>query len=196
MPEADGFAVLRAVGDAMPLVMFVTAFDRTRSARSRSARSTTCSSPSAGTGCRRRGAGSRASRACAWARCGSKVLELIEDLQTAKRHLTRFVVREAGRLLLVDAAQVDWIEAADNYAVLHAGAATHLVRETMAGLATGLDPERFVRIHRSTIVQIDRVREVQPAFHGDFIVLLRDGTRLNMSRGYRSAVEAVLGRSL
>ena len=123
-------------------------------------------------------------------------MELVDELQTPKRHLTRFVVRAAGRLLLVDAAQVDWIEAADNYAVLHVGEATHLVRETMAGLVTELDPERFVRIHRSTIVQIDRVRELRPAFHGDFIVLLRDGTRLNMSRGYRSAVEAVLGRTL
>lgn len=66
----------------------------------------------------------------------------------------------------------------------------------MAGLASELDPERFVRIHRSMIVQIDRVRELLPAFHGDFMVVLRDGTRLNMSRGYRSVVEAVLGRSL
>ena len=197
MPEADGFAVLRAVGDAMPAVVFVTAFDQYALGAFEVHALDYLLKPFN----RNRfvDAVARARELLARARgrvADPKVFELIDDLQAAKRHLTRFVVREAGRLLLVDAARVDWIEAADNYAVLHAGAATHLVRETMAGLATELDHERFVRIHRSTIVQIDRVRELLPAFHGDFIVLLRDGTRLNMSRGYRSAVEAVLGRSL
>ena len=197
MPEADGFAVLRAVGDAMPAVVFVTAFDQYALGAFEVHALDYLLKPFNRTRFVDTVARAREHLAHARGRAADpKVLGLIDELQTAKRHLTRFVVREAGRLLLVDAAQVDWIEAADNYAVLHAGAATHLVRETMAGLATELDPERFVRIHRSTIVQIDRVRELLPAFHGDFIVVLRDGTRLNMSRGYRSAVEAVLGRSL
>jgi two-component system LytT family response regulator len=197
MPEADGFAVLRAVGDAMPAVVFVTAFDQYALAAFEVHALDYLLKPFNRS--RFVDAVARAREHLARARGSAadpKVLELIDELQTPKHHLSRFVVRAAGRLLLVDAAQVDWIEAADNYAVLHAGATTHLVRETMAGLATELDPERFVRIHRSTIVQIDRVRELLPAFHGDFIVVLRDGTRLNMSRGFRSAVEAVLGRSL
>jgi hypothetical protein len=76
------------------------------------------------------------------------------------------------------------------------GPATHLVRDTMNGLAEELDAEKFVRIHRSTIVQIDRIRELLPAFHGDFVVVLHDGTRLTMSRGYRQQVEALLRRPL
>jgi two-component system LytT family response regulator len=80
--------------------------------------------------------------------------------------------------------------------VLHVGPATHLVRDTMNGLAEELDAEKFVRIHRSTIVQIDRIRELLPAFHGDFVVVLHDGTRLTMSRGYRQQVEALLRRPL
>jgi two-component system, LytTR family, response regulator len=197
MPEADGFAVLRAVADAMPAVVFVTAFDqyalgafevhaldyllkpfnRTRfldavaRARERLAR----------------GAGPAAN---------PKMLGFVDELRAAKRHLSRFVVRAAHRLLLVDAADVDWIEAADNYALLHVGAATHPVRETLSRLMGELDPARFVRIHRSTIVQIDRVRELLPAFHGDFVVVLRDGTRLSMSRSCRPGLEAVLGRPL
>jgi len=197
MPEADGFAVLRAVGDAMPAVVFVTAFDQYALGAFEVHALDYLLKPFNRT--RFLQTVARAREHLARARVGAadpKVMGLIDELQVAKRHLRRFVVRAPGRLLLVDAGQVDWIEAADNYALLHVGAATHLVRETMAGLASELDPDRFVRIHRSTIVQIDRVRELLPAFHGDFIVVLRDGTRLNMSRGYRSAVEAVLGRSL
>ena len=197
MPEADGFSVLREVGDEMPAVVFVTAFDQYALAAFEVHALDYLLKPFNRNRFADAVARAREHLARASGRAVEpKVLDLIGELQTAKRHLTRFVVRAAGRLLLVDAAQVDWIEAADNYAVLHAGEATHLVRETMGGLATELDPERFVRIHRSTIVQIDRVRELLPAFHGDFVVVLRDGTRLNMSRGYRSAVEAVLGRSL
>ena len=194
-PRRTDSTVVRALGDAMPMVVFVTAFDqyalgafevhaldyllkpfnRTRFLRTVS----------------------RAREHLARGR-GTDVplMGLLGELQAGKRRLTRFVVRAAGRLLIVEAGQVDWIEAADNYAVLHVGAATHPVRETMADLAGELDPERFVRIHRSTIVQIDRVRELLPAFHGDFVAVLRDGTRLDMSRSHRSDVEAVLGRSL
>jgi two-component system, LytTR family, response regulator len=198
MPGLDAFGVINAIGaERMPTVIFITAYDEYALRAFEVHALDYLLKPFNRNRFADAVARVREHLARARGRAAEpNVLELIDDLQTATRHLTRFVVRAAGRLLLVDAAQVDWIEAADNYAVLHAGAATHLVRETMAGLATELDPERFVRIHRSTIVQIDRVRELQPAFHGDFIVLLRDGTRLNMSRGYRSAVEAVLGRSL
>jgi len=195
MPEADGFAVVRALGDAMPVVVFVTAFDQYALGAFEVHALDYLLKPFNRT--RFLHTVSRAREHLARGRMAeSQLMGFIGELQTGKRHLTRFVVRAAGRLLLVDAGQVDWIEAADNYAVLHVGAATHTVRETMADLAGELDPERFVRIHRSTIVQIDRVRELLPAFHGDFVVVLRDGTRLDMSRSHRPDVEAVLGRSL
>jgi two-component system LytT family response regulator len=91
---------------------------------------------------------------------------------------------------------VDWIEAADNYVVLHTGATSHAVRDTMSRVEQELDADAFVRVHRSTIVRIDRVRELLPSFHGDFIIVLHDGTRLAMSRTYRQRVEQVLGRRL
>ena len=99
--------------------------------------------------------------------------------------LRRFVVKERGRYLLVPAEEVHWIGAAGNYAEIHARGGTHLVRATIADLTAQLDPTRFARIHRSTIVQIDKIREIIPEWHGDFDVLLEDGTTLKMSRGFR-----------
>ncbi len=75
------------------------------------------------------------------------------------------------------------------------GSSTRLMRETMGGLEARLDPEKFVRIHRSTIVQVDRIKGMQPAFHGDYIVILQDGTRLNLSRSYREKLQALLGQT-
>jgi two-component system LytT family response regulator len=197
MPEADGFAVLRAVGETLPAVVFVTAFDQYALGAFEVHALDYLLKPFSRARFLRSVARAREHLARASGRAADATLMgLIGELQPAKRYLRRFVVPAAGRLTLVETGQVDWIEAADNYAVLHAGATTHVVRETMSRLAAALDPDRFVRIHRSTIVQIDRVHELQPAFHGDFVVILRDGTRLTMSRTYRSQVESVLGRSL
>ncbi len=106
--------------------------------------------------------------------------------------MTRFVVRSVGRLLLIDVAEVDWIEAAGNYVRLHHGRESHLLRETMSALEARLSPRRFARIHRSTIVNLDRVRELHHILHGDYSVLLRDGTRLTLSRGYREQFERLV----
>jgi two-component system LytT family response regulator len=92
----------------------------------------------------------------------------------------------------VDVASIDWIESADNYVILHCGARQHLLRETMTRLAGRLDPRRFARIHRSTIVQIDRVDRLEPLARGDWMVVLRDGVRLTMSRTYRADIRARL----
>ncbi len=103
----------------------------------------------------------------------------------AARRSERFAVRERDRFVIISASEVSWIGAAGNYAELHVTGATHLVRATMAELEEGLDPERFVRIHRATLVRIDRIREVAPASHGDCDVVLDDGTVLKLSRRYR-----------
>lgn len=110
---------------------------------------------------------------------------LVRALEPAPRFLDRLVVRNAGRVVFLKADEMDWIEASGNYAGLHCGAETHWIRETMATLESKLDPARFVRIHRSAIVNLDRVKEIQPSFHGDGIVLLRGGKRLPLSRNYR-----------
>jgi two-component system LytT family response regulator len=106
--------------------------------------------------------------------------------------MTRFVVRGVGRLLLIEVGEVDWIEAAGNYVRLHHGRESHLLRETMSSLEARLSPRRFARIHRSTIVNLARVRELHHILHGDYSVLLRDGARLTLSRGYRERFERLI----
>lgn len=102
-----------------------------------------------------------------------------------RRHAERLLVADDGRSFFVRAADVDWIEAARNYARLHAGDRVHTVRTTLAALEQRLDPGRFRRISRSALVNLDRVREVQPWFHGDAIVILESGARVTLSRRYR-----------
>ena len=97
-------------------------------------------------------------------------------------YIGRFAVRSDGRVRFVAAADVDWVEADGNYMVLHVGAAEHRLRASLAGLTEGLDPKRFVRIHRSVIVNIERIREVQPWFGGDYIAILHTGAKLRVSR--------------
>ena len=110
----------------------------------------------------------------------------------SRRLLTRIVVKEGDRIRFVRVDDVDWIEAADYYAKIHVAGETYMIRETLANLEAQLDPERFVRIHRSTIVNLDRVREMQPWFHGAFVVLLEDGTELRLSRSRREHLQSLL----
>ncbi|HXV86562.1 MAG TPA: LytTR family DNA-binding domain-containing protein [Gemmatimonadales bacterium] len=107
--------------------------------------------------------------------------------------LDRFAVKRADAITIVPASTVDWIEAARDYVKLHAGREVYLIRATMTALETRLDPREFIRIHRSTVVRVDRIRELQPFFHGDYVVVLKDGTKLRMSRSYRPAVQRRLG---
>jgi two-component system LytT family response regulator len=99
--------------------------------------------------------------------------------------LTRFAVKDRGRFVLLRPDQIDWIHSAANYAELHAGSRSYLVRMTMKELTDKLDPSRFVRIHRSTIVNIDRIVEIRPQSHGEFLVVVEDGTHLRLGRRYR-----------
>jgi two-component system LytT family response regulator len=103
-------------------------------------------------------------------------------------------VASGGRILFVSVADIDWIEAEGNYARLHVGRRVYDVRETLQALVEQLDPREFIRIHRSTIVNIRRVREVQPWFQGSHIVLLQNGEELRMSRYQRDAAECLLGK--
>ena len=108
----------------------------------------------------------------------------------------RLMVKSDGRIRVIRTADIDWCEASGNYVGLHVGAQCHFVRDTMAHLESELDPRQFIRIHRSTIVNVDRVQEMEPSFSGDYVVILRGGTRLTLSRGYRDVMQARLGRPL
>ena len=127
-----------------------------------------------------------------------KLFALLEDRAAPppeKRtagHLTRFMIKASGRVLFLKAEDVDWIAADDYYVKLHAGRKTHMLRETLSDLETRLDPEKFIRIHRSTIVNIERIKELHPHFNGEYLVILQDGTELKLSRSRREQVQAAL----
>jgi two-component system, LytTR family, response regulator len=101
-------------------------------------------------------------------------------------------VRNNGHVLFLAPAEIEWIEAAGNYVRLNAGGESHLLRETMSGVESKLPKERFLRIHRSAIVNLEAVREMVPSPHGDFVIVLRSGKRLPLSRGYRDRLEVAL----
>jgi two-component system LytT family response regulator len=107
--------------------------------------------------------------------------------------LERVPVKSRGRVFFVPTAEIDWLEAAGNYVTLHVGGEQHMIRQTMAGMEVRLDPTLFVRIHRSRIVNINRIRELQPLDGGESLVILDGGTRLRLSRGYRDHLHQRLG---
>jgi len=112
------------------------------------------------------------------------------------RYLSRVVLKSTGKINFVEVAEIDWIEADGDYLKLHTAKGAHLLRSTMAQMEKQLDPRDFVRIHRSTMVRLSRVKELQPYFHGEYVVLLGDGTRLKLSRSYREQLQAALGQAL
>ena len=104
----------------------------------------------------------------------------------------RIAVRQNGRVIFIMLDEIDWIEAADNYVILHRGKENHLIRTTMNELQGRLDPTRFLRIHRSTIVNLEFIRELRPWFRGDYLVVLRDGTEVTLTRNHRANLESRL----
>jgi len=119
----------------------------------------------------------------------SRVQLFLDDMVEARKPLTRLMIKTQQHIEFVTAEDVDWIEAAGNYASLHIGKKSYLIRQTMKSLESRLDPDRFLRIHRSTIVNIDRVKDLHVMFSGDYEVRLLDGTKLTLSRNYRHALD-------
>lgn len=118
---------------------------------------------------------------------------LLGTPQPERPSFQRLAVRNNGQVLFLAPEEIEWIEAAGNYVRLNAGGESHLLRETMSGVEGKLPRERFLRIHRSAIVNLETVRELQPSPHGDFVVVLRSGKRLPLSRGCRDRLEEALG---
>ncbi|WP_374473067.1 LytR/AlgR family response regulator transcription factor [Arenimonas sp.] len=195
MPELDGFGVIEAVGSQrMPAVVFVTAFDQ-HAVRAFDAQALDyVLKPVDPERFRRALQRARAHLARPdddFVRRVSDALKSI-DRGELRDYPTRLAIRSEGRVRLVDVDEVDRILAAGNYAEVHAGGKCHLLRETMASLESRLDPQRFVRISRAAIVSLAQVREVQPLFNGDFVVLLKGGAQVSGSRRYRAALDALL----
>ncbi len=199
MPEMDGFEVLKSVrAEKIPKVIFVTAFDqyaiqafqvhaldyllkpfepdrfvesvRYAKEQIRNDRNKSYQLP---------------------------VLDLLQELKSVRKdYLGRIPVKRNERILFLNTEEIDWIEASGRYVFLHIGKESYLLKEALKTLEPDLDPRTFVRIHRSNIVNLNRVKQMQQWFHGDFLVVLQDGTQLMLSRRYRDRLHAALGRSL
>jgi two-component system LytT family response regulator len=195
MPELDGFEVVRRIRQSpLPELVFVTAFDRYAIRAFDVHAIDYLLKPF--TRERFRLALDRARDRLRRRTQDAGVAALVAELRARPRYLSRVPVRSRGRVVLLPVEAIDSVQASDNYVTLRAGGREHLLRETLASLERQLDPDRFVRIHRSALVQIDRIAELYPASHGDMEVRLHDGTRLTLSRTCRERVERVLGRTL
>ncbi|MFZ0818886.1 MAG: LytTR family DNA-binding domain-containing protein [Candidatus Acidiferrales bacterium] len=198
MPELDGFAVLDMIASGqMPFIIFVTAYDRYAvqafEVHALDYLLKSFDRERFQTALQRAKDEIGRSREGHW---NDRLAGLLEDLQARQKWVTRIIIRSAGRISFLRVEEVDWVEAADNYVRLHAGHESHLIRETLQSLEKRLDSNKFLRIHRSTIVNIDRIQELRPLFHGDYAVKLRDGTELTLSRKYRENLAEPLGQYL
>lgn len=115
----------------------------------------------------------------------------METIASPQRTLRRLAVRSAGKTIFVDVADIEWIEAAENYVQIHAGRAEHLLHVTMAALQKSLDPEMFLRIHRSVLVNVTCIKELQPMMHGEYVITLHNGVRLQSGRMYSEKLRAL-----
>jgi two-component system LytT family response regulator len=195
MPQMDGFEVARALKASTPAVVFVTAYEEYALRAFEIHALDYLLKPFSPE--RFRAALSHA-RAQLSERhetsLGRHVLSLLPGAAPRPAR-DRLVVKAAGRIHFVRTADIDWCEASGNYVRLHAGSDTHLVRETMSRLEAGLDPARFARIHRCTIVNVDRIQELRHTPGGEYAVVLTDGTELALSRGYREALQSRVSRA-
>ena len=197
MPELDGFGVLEQLdSEARPAVVFVTAHDKF-ALRAFEVHALDYLLKPFDSG-RFKKALSRARDRIQRQQTGElshQISELLADLKTGVKHPERLAVKSGGKVLFLKIDEIDWVEAADNYVELHIGNESHLHRETMAALEGKLPADKFMRISRSTIVNIERIKELQPLFHGEYAVILRNGTRLTLSRSHRDKLDQLLGRA-
>jgi len=199
MPKLDGFEVIQTVGaDRMPAVVFVTAYDQHALRAFEVQALDYLLKPFDHE--RFQGALKRVRRQMDSQETGDlgrRLLALVKDLKTDRpTRSDRLVVKSGGRLFFLRSDEIDWIEAAGNYVRLHVGNEGHLLRETMNSIEGRLNPDIFFRIHRSHIVNIERIKELQPWFNGEYVVILRNGSRLTLSRGYREKLQERLGKPL
>ncbi len=207
MPELDGFGVIERVGaENMPVVIFVTAYDQYALKAFDVAAIDYLLKPFDDE--RFALAVSRAKSQIRQGRVGElsrRLIALLEsktsktgqrEAPSTRNYLQRVMLKTGGKVVFLRVAEIDWIEAEGDYVRLHVRGESHLLRDTMKRLEKQLDPSLFVRTHRSTIVNLDRIKELHPFFHGDYMVILKDGTELKLSRNRRRALEERLGRSL
>lgn len=196
MPEMDGFAVLDAVGlDHLPEIIFTTAYEsyairafelhaldyllkpfdqiRFKAAIKHAKERLHSQPPEEGR---------------------LQVATLLESIKAQQQHLERILIKADGRITFLNTHEIDWIEADDKYVHLHTAKGTRMVRQTLSAMEAQLDPKRFVRIHRSAIVNVERIRELQPLFNGEHSLHLDNGTKLTLSRSYKEKLFQLVGK--
>lgn len=198
MPELDGLGVVEAVGaEEMPLTIFVTAYDQHAIRAFESNALDYLLKPFSD---------ERLEAALARVKSrldertlrdlGRRMLQMVSKAPPQVRRWDRLVVKSAGTTRFLRIAEIDWIEAAGVYVNLHAAGKEFLYRASLTDIAERLDPQRFIRIHRSAIVNIESIVQLEPANHGEFEVVLKNGSRARVSRTYRTQLEQRLGQSL
>ncbi len=199
MPGKNGFDVVESIGpEALPQVIFLTAHDKyaTRAFDVRALDYLLKPIDDE----RFHVALSRARESLARTRdyqLGERLAALIQDLRTTTQHgaNSRIMVRSGGRVMFVKIAEIDWVEAAGDYVSIHSGKKSWLLRETISSIEKRLAPFGFARIHRSSIVKVERVAEMRALDNSEYIVILHDGTQLKLSRNYRQALQPILEQS-
>ena len=189
MPEVDGFALLEQIGaDAVPAIVFVTAFDRyALKAFEVHALDYLLKPFDDARFAKALEHAKERVRAQKRGEVDARISELLAERASA---VQRFLIPVREKTIVVNASDIDWIEAADYYVSLHVAVASHLLRRTMDEIEKQLDPRQFFRVHRSAIVNIDRVREIHPLFRGDCALVLSNGQKVKLSRSRRADFEA------
>ncbi len=193
MPEMDGFDVINTIGiQNMPFVIFVTAFDRYAIEAFEKHAFDYLLKPFSVE--RFQESVSRVLEFISrhhTSQTAENLLQVMQEINPQRKYVNRLAIRSTSRIYFLNVEEIDWIESAGNYVDIHAGQHTHLLRETMANMEAKLNPEKFLRIHRSTIVNIDRIQEIQPDGY-DFLVVLKNGKLLGMSRTYRDKLNTIM----
>jgi two-component system LytT family response regulator len=198
MPEINGFDVIEAIGETeLPMVVFVTAydkyavrafevhavdyllkpFDRARFDKAIQQVKLRLRTEDSG-------------------ELSTRTLALLEAFRATTNYLERFIIKTGGRVFFIKTDEIDWLEAEGKYVRIHTGKDSHLLREAIGNIEARLDPKKFLRIHRSHIVNIERIKELESWFHNEYRVILRDGTKLMMSRSCRKRLGELLGSEL
>lgn len=197
MPELDGFGVIAEIGMLeMPAVIFVTAYDAHAIRAFEVQALDYVLKPFEAS--RFRIAVSRARAEIQRKLNGeinSRLINLLEELRSPKEYSERLAIKSNGRVNFVNVAEIDWIEAANNYVRVHSGRESYLIRETMSSLEAKLDPRRFARVHRSVIVNMGRVKQLKTMFKGEYEIVMQDGKHLPFGRAYRSRARQLLTSS-
>lgn len=197
MPDLDGFAVVDAIGaQQMPVTIFVTAYDkyalRAFDVHAMDYLLKPFDEVRFLKALERAKAHLRKGR---WDHLGDKLAELMRE-HRGNNYAERFVIKTSGKIIFLKSAEIDWIEAEGNYLRLHVGKESYLQRGTMNSVQERLNPKRFVRIHRSTIVNVERVKELRPWPTGEYVVLLHSGKELTLSRGFREQLPLLVGEEI